>query len=90
MSGIHVLAIALFEAYSRNSGNPPDAHFERRAAEQWMAQALEECGVSKLIEAAGDGTPQAGDRAVSAGLWFGPHRAERLRAALARVTGSAA
>ncbi len=49
MSG---LAVALFEAYSRASGNPPDAHFDRNAAEQWMAQALEEVGVAELIRAA--------------------------------------
>lgn len=45
-----VLARAVFEAYSRNGGNPPDAHFDRNAAEQWMAQALEEVGVAELIE----------------------------------------
>ncbi len=47
-----VLAVALFEAYSRNGGNPPDAHFDRNAAEQWMQQALVEVGVAELIEAA--------------------------------------
>ena len=51
MSKVDVLAVALFEAYSRNSGNPPDCHYDRNAAEQLMAQALNECGVAKLIEA---------------------------------------
>jgi hypothetical protein len=46
------LAVALFEAYSRNCGNPPDCHYDRNAAEQWMAQALDECGVAEMIEAA--------------------------------------
>lgn len=40
------LAKKLFEAYSRNSGNPPDCHHDRNAAEQWMAQAMEECRLS--------------------------------------------
>lgn len=43
------LAIALFEAYSRNSGNPPHCHRDRIAAEQWMEQALDECGLTELI-----------------------------------------
>lgn len=45
------LAIALFEAYSRNCGHNPDEHFDRNAAEQWMAQSIEEVGVAELIEA---------------------------------------
>jgi hypothetical protein len=48
---VDVLAVALFETYSRNSGNPPDCHYDRNAAEQWMAQALFEVGVAELIEA---------------------------------------
>lgn len=40
------LAKKLFEAYSRNSGNPPDCHHDRNAAEQWMGQAMEECGLA--------------------------------------------
>lgn len=54
MSGVDVLATAVFAAYSRNSGNPPECHFDRNAAEQWMAQALKECGVVELIEAVSD------------------------------------
>jgi len=47
---VDVLAVALFEAYARNGGNNPNEHFDRNAAEQWMAQALGECGVAGLIE----------------------------------------
>lgn len=45
------LAKAVFEAYSRNSGNPPECHRDRNAAEQWMTQALEEIGITRAIEA---------------------------------------
>lgn len=45
------IASAVFAAYARNSGNNPDEHHDRNAAEQWMAQALGECGVYELIEA---------------------------------------
>ncbi|WP_447896794.1 hypothetical protein [Stenotrophomonas acidaminiphila] len=37
------LAVAMFEAFARNSGNSPSDHFDRNAAEQWMQQALDEC-----------------------------------------------
>lgn len=50
---ITALARKVFEEYSRSGGNPPDAHFDRNAAEQWMAHALEFAGVAELIEAAG-------------------------------------
>lgn len=46
-----VLARKVFEEYSRASGNPPDAHFDRNAAEQWMAHALEFAGVAALVDA---------------------------------------
>ncbi|QDS15743.1 hypothetical protein [Xanthomonas arboricola] len=39
--------------------------------------------VEALARAAECGTEEAGDRAVSAGLWFGPQRATQLREALA-------
>lgn len=48
---IAALAKSVFEEYSRASGNDPDAHFDRNAAEQWMAHALEFAGVAGLIEA---------------------------------------
>ena len=39
--------------------------------------------VDALVRAAADGTDEPGERAVSLGLWFGPHRATLLRDALA-------
>lgn len=48
---VAALARKVFEEYSRAGGNPPDAHFDRNAAEQWMAHALEFSGVAELIEA---------------------------------------
>lgn len=48
---VAALARKVFEEYSRAGGNPPDAHFDRNAAEQWMAHALEFAGVAKLIYA---------------------------------------
>ncbi|MBB4604179.1 hypothetical protein GGR59_000384 [Xanthomonas arboricola] len=45
--------------------------------------------VESLVDAAGQGTEEAGDRAVSAGLWFGPQRATQLREALAPFADSA-
>lgn len=48
---VAALARKVFEEYSRAGGNPPDAHFDRNAAEQWMAHALEFAGVAELIEA---------------------------------------
>lgn len=48
---VAALARKVFEEYSRAGGNPPDAQFDRSAAEQWMAHALEFAGVAKLIDA---------------------------------------
>lgn len=100
-SGVHALmlplASALFAAYARNSGNNPEEHFDRDAAEQWMAQALGECGVYELIE--------AGNRVIAAFRAIGNNKAPAtpaalridaeqailaLDAALARVQGGAA
>lgn len=90
MSGVDVLAVDLFEAYSRNSGNPPDTHFDRNAAEQWMAQALVECGVAALIEADVEVDEAKAEFAKypgdGSGLWLKNAKARRA-AALARVTG---
>ena len=90
---IAALARKVFEEYSRAGGNPPDAHFDRNAAEQWMAHALEFAGVAELIEAM-EGLDEAYCRA-------GPQltRDERMedrkrliaaRAALTLVKGGAA
>ena len=90
---IAALARKVFEKYSRAGGNPPDAHFDRNAAEQWMAHALEFAGVAELIEAM-EGLDEAYCRA-------GPQltRDERMedrkrliaaRAALTLVKGGAA
>lgn len=84
MSGVDVLAAAIFAAYSRNSGNPPEAHFDRSAAEQWMAQALTEYGVAELIEAASDVVGMEDEPR------FLRESIKYLRAALANVTGGAA
>jgi hypothetical protein len=82
MSGgkVDVLAVALFEAYSRNSGNPPDCHYDRNAAEQWMEQALLEVGVAELIEAAEYAYPP-GDYSQDA-------HGFAVRAALAHIGGA--
>ncbi len=40
--------------------------------------------VDCLVRTASAGTDEPVERAVSAGIWFGPHRAEQLRNALAR------
>ncbi len=48
---VDVLARQVFEEYSRAGGNHPDSHFDRNAAEQWMAHALQVSGVAALIEA---------------------------------------
>lgn len=90
---VAALARKVFEEYSRAGGNPPDAHFDRNAAEQWMAHALEFAGVAELIEAM-EGLDEAYCRA-------GPQltRDERMedrkrliaaRAALTLVKGGAA
>lgn len=55
-AAVAALARKVFEEYSRAGGNPPDAHFDRNAAEQWMAHALEFAGVAELIRAAGSMT----------------------------------
>lgn len=88
MSGVESLSISLFEAYSRNSGNPPDAHFNRAAAEQWMAQALIECGVAELIEAGRQYQREVENPAPD--YLLRNRRRNELFAALARVTGGAA
>lgn len=46
------LARSLFVAYSLNTGNRPDDHYNRSAAEQWMQMALDECGVTEVLAAA--------------------------------------
>lgn len=46
------LARSLFVAYSLNTGNRPDEHYNRMAAEQWMQMALDECGVTEVLAAA--------------------------------------
>lgn len=90
---IAALARKVFEEYSRAGGNTPEAHFDRNAAEQWMAHALEFAGVAELIEAL-EGLDEAYCRA-------GPQltRDERMedrkrliaaRAAVARAKGGAA
>ena len=86
---VDVLARKVLEEYSRAGGNPPDAHFDRNAAEQWMAHALEFAGVAELIEAAEYGREwivEAGDRK---GLPNGG-TLKLIDAALARVKGGAA
>ena len=69
------LGKAVFEAFSRNGGNPPECHFDRNAAEQWMAEALQEVGVSDLIER-GEYLCRTGEGMIA------------FRAALARVGGA--
>jgi hypothetical protein len=49
VSAVDALGVAMFAAYARNGGNNPAEHFDRNAAEQWMAQALEECGVADMV-----------------------------------------
>ncbi|QHG87979.1 hypothetical protein ACCQ13_14945 [Xanthomonas sp. NCPPB 1638] len=51
-----------------------------------LVQARER--VERVVDAAGQGTEEAGDRAVSVGLWFGPQRATQLREALAPFAAS--
>jgi hypothetical protein len=80
---VDVLATIRRHAASHLSLAGSDA-YSAQEAPKLVGAAL---AVAELIEAAGDGTPEAGDRAVSYGLWFGPNRAERLRNALARVQG---
>ncbi len=81
---VAALARKVFEEYSRAGGNPPDAHFDRNAAEQWMAHALEFAGVAELIEAATEGRNETFGRII-----FDEAQANRLSAALARVRGAA-
>jgi len=49
---VSALARSLFVAYSLNTGNRPDEHYNRMAAEQWMQMALDECGVTEVLAAA--------------------------------------
>jgi hypothetical protein len=77
------LAVALFEAYSRNCGHNPDEHFDRNAAEQWMTQALEECGVPELLQVVIDGLGHGI-------LVYDKSIAARLVSAYSRVFGAAA
>lgn len=78
-TSVDVLARRIFEEYSRAGGNQPDAHFDRNAAEQWMAHALEFAGVAELIEAASDICYEVSDRSEGKRL---------LVEALARVKGA--
>jgi len=92
---VAALARKVFEEYSRAGGNPPDAHFDRNAAEQWMAHALEFAGVAELIEAAGsvsDATVEHYGNAMGLHLALAATGGlnERLSAALAGVKGGAA
>ena len=79
---VEVLAKALFAAYSQNSGNPPEFHRDRRAAEQWMGQALVECGVADLIVEATHALSCISESKFPGTCVF-------LREALARVSGGA-
>lgn len=81
---IAVLARKVFDEYSRAGGNPPEAHFDRNAAEQWMAHALEFAGVAELIDAAEE-TVEDHDCGAVWGCQI-----EKLRAAVARAKGGAA
>jgi hypothetical protein len=49
VTAVQALGAAMFAAFARNSGENPAEHFDRNAAEQWMAQALEECGVADMV-----------------------------------------
>lgn len=49
------------------------------------ADVMYEMAVAELTAAASAGTTEHGDRAVTPGMYFGPQRATRLRAAIAHV-----
>lgn len=86
MSGhVDVLSVAMFEAYARNGGHSPDDHYDRIAGEQWMAQALDECGVTELVEVCRRELGQLNGTAYYRSLHT---RANELRAALARLSGA--
>ncbi|GAB3054304.1 hypothetical protein [Stenotrophomonas tumulicola] len=92
MSGpADVLARKVFEEYSRAGGNPPDAHFDRNAAEQWMAHALEFAGVAELIEKVDELLSSHGEYRGygGAGEAIEEHMRAELVSALARVRGAA-